>query len=45
MKGEKSLYWVEGMVAMESYGIGCKVVTKKSNHRQTSASDRVIRDY
>jgi len=30
---------------MESYGIGCKVVTKKSGHTQTSTDDRVIRAY
>ena len=33
------------MVAMESYGIGCKVVTKKSDQTQTLTGDRVIRDY
>ena len=30
---------------MESYEIGCKVVTKKSDHTQTLTGDRVIRDY
>jgi len=30
---------------MESYGIGCKVVTEKSGHTQASTGDRVIRDH